>query len=83
MGRTITTDRRIGRLKRAVENKDIETFLSEMIILGLESNEAEDFKMSPRTMFELAELLVKMKKMDAEGKLDAKTNWFDVVGAAK
>ena len=50
-----------------------------MIILGLESNEPEDFKMSPRTMFELSELLFKMKKLDAEGKMNEKTNWFDVV----
>jgi hypothetical protein len=31
----------------------------------------------------LAELLFKMKKLDAEGKLTEKTNWFEVVGAAK
>jgi hypothetical protein len=83
MGRNVNIDTRINRMKRSVEKGNIEDFLSEMIVLGLESNEPEDFKMSPRTMYELAELLFKMKKLDAEGKLTEKTNWFEVVGAAK
>ena len=81
MSRNVEPNVRIGRMKRAIEKKDIETFLSEMIVLGLESNEPEDFKMSPRTMFELSELLFKMKKLDSDGKLNEKTNWFDVVAA--
>ena len=80
MGRNVSIDTRINRMKRSVEKGDIEEFLSEMIVLGLESNEPEDFKMSPRTMYELAELLFKMKKMNVEGRLTEKTNWFDVVG---
>ena len=79
MGRNVSIDTRINRMKRSVEKGDIEEFLSEMIVLGLESNEPEDFKMSPRTMYELAELLFKMKKMNVEGRLTEKTNWFDVV----
>lgn len=79
MGRNVTAATRIGRMKRAVEKKDIEEFLSEMIILGLESNAAEDFKMSPRNLFEMADLLTKLKKMNESGKLREGTSWFDVI----
>lgn len=79
MGRTVTHTTRVGRMKRSIEKKDIESFLSEMILLGLDANEIEDWKMSPRNLFEMADLLVKLKKMNEGGKLKAETSWFDVI----
>lgn len=82
MSRAVAPATRIGRMKRAIEKKDIQGFLSEMIVLGLESNETSDFKMSPRNLFEMADLLVKLQKMDASGKLKEGTSWFDVINSS-
>ncbi len=50
------------------------------MIIGIDANEVEDYKMSPRNLFEMAELLTKIKKMEKAGELkDDGGDWLRVI----
>jgi hypothetical protein len=70
----------VRRLKSHIGSGNIEAFLSELMIIGIDANELEDYKMSPRNMFEMAELLTKIKKARDDGKLEGEDDtWLRVI----
>lgn len=80
MARPITFSTRVRRLKSYIKAGNIEAFLSELMIIGIDANELEDYKMSPRNMFEMAELLTKIKKARDGGKLEGEDDtWLRVI----
>ncbi len=68
MARKITFSTRIGRLRRAIENGDVQRGLKELMILGLEANSPEDYKLTPRTMYDMLHTLKKIR--EEEGAVD-------------
>ena len=83
MARPITPAMRIRRLKRYLTEGALDKFLQELMILGIDANEETDYKVSPRNLFEMAELLVKIKKLDAGGKLKEEDSWLQVIEGGK
>jgi len=80
MGRPISFQTRVRRLKAHIKTGDIASFLQELMIIGIDANEVEDYKMSPRNLFEMAELLTKIKKMEKAGELkDDGGDWLRVI----
>lgn len=80
MGRPVNFNTRVKRLKSHIKTGDIASFLQELMIIGIDANEVEDYKMSPRNLFEMAELLTKIKKMEAAGGLkDDGGDWLRVI----
>lgn len=65
MARKVTFATRVGRVRRAIENGDVQRGLKELMILGLEANEPEDYKLSPRTLYDMLSTLKKLR--EAEG----------------
>jgi hypothetical protein len=83
MARPITPAVRVRRLKRFLTEGSLDKFLSELMILGIEANELEDYKVSPRNLFEMAELMLKIKKLEAGGKLKEEDSWLQVIEGGK
>jgi hypothetical protein len=79
MARPVTFPQRIKRMKRSLREGKIEAFLQELMLVGLDANQLEDYKMSPRNLFEMAELLTKIKKLENEGNLKDDDNWLKVI----
>jgi hypothetical protein len=70
-------------MKTALKNNKIEIFLQELMLVGLDANALEDYKMSPRNLFEMAELLTKIKKLENAGTLKDDDNWLKVIEGGK
>ena len=83
MARPITPATRIRRLKRFLSEGKLDKFLQELMILGIDANELEDYKVSPRNLFEMAELLVKIKKIEGDGALKEEDSWLKVIEGGK
>jgi hypothetical protein len=83
MSRPVTFAQRIKRMKTALKNNKIEIFLQELMLVGLDANALEDYKMSPRNLFEMAELLTKIKKLEGNGVLKDDDNWLKVIEGGK
>ena len=83
MARPVTFPQRIKRMKRSLREGKIEAFLQELMLVGLDANQLEDYKMSPRNLFEMAELLTKIKKLENEGKLKDDDNWLKVINGGQ
>ena len=79
MARPLPFAARVRRLKGFIKNGDMGGFLQELMIIGIDANQLEDYKMSPRNLFEMAELLTKIKKLENEGKLKEDDNWLRVI----
>lgn len=80
MSRPLGFAGRKKRLKRLINEGNISAFLQELMTIGVEANELEDYKMSPRNLFEMAELLTKIKKLEAKGALtDDRDSWLRVI----
>lgn len=79
MARPVTFAQRIKKMKSALKSGKIETFLQELMLIGLDANALEDYKMSPRNLFEMAELLTKIKKLENSGVLKEDDNWLKVI----
>lgn len=80
MSRPLGFAGRKKRLRRLINEGNISAFLQELMIIGVEANELEDYKMSPRNLFEMAELLTKIKKLEAKGALtDDRDSWLRVI----
>jgi len=80
MSRSPSFAARKTRLKRLIREGNISAFLQELMTIGVEANELEDYKMSPRNLFEMAELLTKIKKLEAKGALtDDRDSWLRVI----
>jgi len=70
-------------MKSALKGGKIELFLQELMLVGLEANALEDYKMSPRNLFEMAELLTKIKKLENNGALKEDDGWLKVIEGGK
>ena len=68
MARKVTFATRVGRVRRAIQNGDVQRGLKELMILGLEANEPEDYKLSPRTLYDMLSTLKKLREQ--EGAVD-------------
>jgi len=83
MPRPVTFAQRVKRMKSALKGGKIELFLQELMLVGLEANALEDYKMSPRNLFEMAELLTKIKKLENNGALKEDDGWLKVIEGGK
>jgi hypothetical protein len=79
MARPVTFSTRVRRLKSHIKAGDIEAFLAELMIIGIDANALEDYKMSPRNMFEMAELLVKIKRGKGDKLEGEDDTWLRVI----
>ena len=74
MSRKITFKARVARVRRAIENGDVQRGLKELMILGLEANEPEDYKLSPRTLYDMLSTLKKLRDEQGVAEDDEEAN---------
>lgn len=74
MSRKITFKARVARVRRAIENGDVQRGLKELMILGLEANEPEDYKLSPRTLYDMLHTLKKLRDEQGVAEDDEEAN---------
>lgn len=76
MARKVTFNVRVGRMRRALQDGNNVRFLKELLSITLDANDLEDYKMSPKNIYEIIGAIQKMKN-EAPKTDSAVDDWVD------